>query len=337
MADTTSEMKRLGESIKRIWNKISGGTGSTPVTSNDLAAERGLIRKLQSMEERYREATKLPEPDYDSIPESLGLKKKTFVPKTDEELRETAEAALGGAYDAKIDATNLKAREKTETLESNLRDKTAKYEESLESLGEKYAAAEESLKNKSIDRGLADSSIRTAGESELQREFGNAMSVLKSEHEAAADRIRQEIELAETGRQNALNEYRLAYAADVEKKISSLKNELQKELQSVNTYNAEIAKKEAAYRLERQQTEDEMRAEYEKRQLAQDRQNAIFEAKYSYSGKKAAEMQERYNEAEAFYESLPNDLARELMTKSENTLKPLLGQYYSRLKNKIFG
>ncbi len=337
MADIMSEIKRFENSIKRIWNKLSGGTGSTPVTSNDLAAERGLIKKLQSMEEKYREATKLPEPDYDSIPESLGLQKKTFLPKTDEELRETAESALSGAYNAKVDAANLKAREKTESLEEKLRDKAAKFEGDAEALGDKFAAAEEALKNGSIDRGLADSSIRTAGESELQREFGNAMSVLKSEHEAAAERIRQEIELAETGRQNALKEYRLSYAADVEKKISALKSELQKELQAVNSYNAEIAKKEAAYRIERQQTEDEMRAAYEKRQLAQDRQDAIFEAKYGYSGKKAAEMQERYDEAEAFYGSLPNDLARELMEKSENTLKPLLGLYYSKLKNKIFG
>ena len=337
MADTTSEFKRFTNSIKRIWNKLTGGTGSTTVTSNDLVAERGLIKKLESMDEKYREATKLPEPDYDSIPESLNLTRKTFVPKTDEELRDSAETALIGAYNAKVDAANLKAKEKTESLEENLAGKTAKYEESLESLGENLRAAEESLKNSSIDRGLADSSIRTAGESELRREFGNAMNVLKSEHEAAADRIRQEIELAEAGRQNALNEYRLAYAADVEKKISSLRNELQKELETVNSYNAEIAKKEAAYRLERQKTEDEMRAEYEKRQLAQDKQNAIFEAKYGYSGKKAVEMQERYNEAEAFYESIPKDLARELITRSEDTLKPLLGLYYSKLKNKIFG
>lgn len=337
MADISSELKRFESGIKRIWNKLTGGSGSTTVTSNDLAAERGLIKKLTSMDEKYREATKLPEPDYDSIPESLGLKRKTFVPKTDDELRASAETALSGAYNAKVDAANLKAKEKTESLENSLADKTAKYAESVEALGENFRAAEESVKNSSINRGLEDSSIRTSRESELQRELGSAMSILKSEHEAAADRIRQEIELAETGRQNALNEYRLTYAADVEKKISALKTELQKELQAVNTYNAEIAKKEAEYRIERQKTEDEMRAEYEKRQLAQDRQNAIFEAKYGYSGQKAAEMQERYNEAEAFYESIPNDIARELMSKSEDVLKPLLGLYYSKLKNKIFG
>lgn len=337
MADLASELKRFESGIKRIFDKISGGSGKNEVTSNDLVAERGLINRLKSMEEKYREATKIPEPDYGSLPETLGLKRKTFVPKTDDELRDKAEEALGAAYDAKIAATDLKAAEKTQSLENSLADKTEKYAEDLEYIGEKYATDAEALKNGSIDRGLEDSSVRTSRESVLRTELGNAMNVLRTEHQAQADRIMREIELAETGRANAVNEYRLAYAADVEKKISALKNELAQELETVNSYNAEIAKKEAQYQIDRQKTQDQMREAYEKRQAIRDKQTADYEEKYGYAGAKAEEMEARYNEAEAFYSSIPEEIAKELMSKSEATLKSLLGLYYPRLKNKIFG
>lgn len=336
MSDINSEFKRFEEGIKRIWNKITGGSGDVEIKRYEEAGQNQLIKRLKEMEEAYREATKLPEPDYGSVPESLGLSKKVFVPKTDEELREQAETALKAGYAAKINDANEKADKTTATLEKNLNAATERFAKNADAAEKNYETAERNFKNSVIDRGLSDSSIRTEGESELKRKLTDTMSALRAEHQSAAERIMREIESAETTRKNAVSEYKLSYAADVEKKISSLRESLEKELTAVNNYNAEIAKKEAAYQIERQKKQDDMYADYVKRQQAQDDYVLEHESEYGYSGEKAAEMQSRYDEAAAFYEELPNDVAQELMTRNEETLKSLLGQYYSKLKNKIF-
>lgn len=337
MSDINSEFKRFEDGIKRIWNKITGGSGEVEIKRYEQAAQNQLIKRLREMEEAYREATKLPEPDYGSIPESLGLTNKVFVPKTDEELRNQAETALKAGYTAKVNDANEKAEKTTAALEKNLYDATERFEKNAGAAEENFKAAEQNLKNSVINRGLSDSSIRTEGESELKRRLTDTMSALKTEHENAASKILREIEFAETTRKNAVSEYKLAYAADVEKKISSLKESLEKELTAVNNYNAEIAKKEAAYQIERQKKQEAMYSDYLKRQQAQDDYVRQHEAEYGYAGDKAVEMQARYDEAAAFYDELPNDVAQELMTRNEETLKSLLGQYYSKLKKKVFG
>ena len=331
----SSNLIKLAEIlIDKLKNKIIEAT--TPVVSDEhKAGEAKLLDTLKQMDSEYKDNKGIVKPDYDSLyPATLGLVKKTYNPKSEEEIIAQAEDELTPDYESKV----RKKESETEYKVDSLKDKEEGYlkdkEEAVMNEQTEYIDSLNSLTNGLIKKGMTQSSIKGEGEKAIEAAAANDINKISEEYAIKLNSLNKEIDYLNTEKENALSDYEISYAASLEKRITALKREIESELVKVNNYNEKIDKKEAAYQTQRQKLINE--AEYDRLLKQEELETAArdFGATYGYSDQVNAEYYSRYKAALEFYSSLPKDVAKK-MAEENTALNDYMGEYYKLLKSKL--
>ncbi|MFA5450012.1 MAG: hypothetical protein WC292_06205 [Clostridia bacterium] len=339
-------MSKLVERAEEVADKVLSDLkkllrGELKNRETDSESDEELLRKLRDLDASYsNNKGKIPAPDYSqTIPETLGLVPKEFVPVSDEELIEQAEGELLPGYQSKVDSQHLTSGYKLDKLGAE--EESLKQNEVYDSQALDHELSELLRRQQSavIRQGLVNSSINTVGQREIA-DYGEARkSKLNAYYDLKYGALAAEVEYTNATYQNALKEYDLKYAADLEKKMASLKLQQEKRLEEINKYNLNLAKQEEEYQKKRlaQIAEEEKKRKQIEEQLKKTRN--LAESVYGISDATKAEYDKRYQEAINFYSGLNSDVAKQLVAQNAEVLAGLLGEenylkLYSEINNK---
>ncbi|MGI6213412.1 MAG: hypothetical protein ACOYIQ_02525 [Christensenellales bacterium] len=328
-------LKEEIDNFFEAFKKITRGefpVKETKITSEQQKQNQALVDRLKELEAKYKEREEIPQPDYEILfPPTLGLVPKEVPQITDEDIEKRAEEALLPDYTKKVNKLELDTFADLSEMQDKLTSANIKYDEDMANLESGFKALIESQKNDLIRKGIIHSSISANTLADTGEEMEQATREREIKYEATLEKYNKAIELIEQNRVYALREYELKYAADLEGKIISLKKERDNLIAAINTYNAKVIKDEAAYQKYREDSIRKMEKDRHAAQEQRDKETAQREKVTGYTGVKAAEMDARYRYALEFYNSVPKDVAIELIRQNEDTLKSALGFRYADL------
>lgn len=302
--NTLSQVKGLVAKIKQKENNIKDYN----------SANRALINKLLQMESAYKQKSASANPDYKR---SISTEGGSLAPviKSDNEIMQEASkyvSDLASENKRKIDS---QANEKISKIESKgikaYENQQEKHNKSLSDFNKN----KDYITSKTIKQGLTHSSIKEDWQNKNLNEYLSAYDAIRADYNRYMDELGKEINMINSARTQSLSDYNLKLASEYERKLQQLKNEQIKAIEKLNSYNNLI---------ERESNDNKQKqAEYEK-ELAE-----------GYSGEKAVEMDNRYNEALNFYKSMDNKIAVKYIEENSEELKRTLGLYYTKLLEEI--
>ena len=132
--------------------------------------------------------------------------------------------------------------------------------------------------------------------------------------------------LAEREYANAVKEYDLEYAADLQEKLNKLKLNEEKRMEEINAYNAKLAERQEKYNSERLEILSNLRLERQKALFEEMKREQAEEAELGVSPEKAQEYARRKNMAISFYNNFTKEEAYVLLADASEKLKSLLGE-----------
>lgn len=320
-----NKIEDVVESVKKALSKWK------PASEENRDASQVLVDKLKAMESAYRSKTALPAADLSSIPQTLGLKPKTYTETSEDELLEKAKLAADPGYTGKKDKLTASTQTALTKLEDAARDAQSDYLEDTAKLNAKEKEAGEAVKNRMIEQGLINSSIVETLQSDDKTLFEEQKRAAHAEFEQKTAQIDREITKTRLSFEQALMQYDLQYAADLDAKLSSLKIAQKKLKEEADAYNKKIAEQELRYQKERQQRIAALEEERAAKQAEIDAKTAEYESQYGYSDEKAEEMERRYQLAYQTFAKMDKSDALRLIEEQNAALKETLGLHYPRL------
>lgn len=327
-----SAMKDFGYSLAGMEKPTTEKTKNPRVT--DATSSDALINSLLEMDNDYRKSQTGVDLSVPTIPNSLGLTEREYTARTDEELREQAEAEL-------LPELTEDKNQATEKLQSTLNALDKKEGESLyqEALAESELQREyqDSLtdhRDNMIFRGLTNSSINTGGRESINREYDYQSALIDEKYDLKYRDILSSRQEAELEFQNAMESYDLNYSLELQEKLQKLRAEEEKRLIEINKYNLEIRKKELEYQLERQKTLTELRENRQKALFDEMAREQADEKLNGVSPEKSAEYKKRADMAKNFYQNFSSEQASAMMGAVGEELISLLGEgeYFNLLR-----
>lgn len=325
------EIDSFIDAFKDLVKKEPAKKEAAPST-DQIDNNQKLINELKALEEKFKERNMIPQPDYDSMfKETLGLEPKEVPFISDEDIAKQAEQALLPDYIKKVDNTELGAKKSLDALEDKVTSANIKYNEDMHKLNTSFNDFLLGQERAMIRQGIIHSSISSEGAKDIHEDKERALMERNEKFEATIAIYDKQIEQVELSRVQALREYELKFAADLEVQMAKLRKERDNLVAAINTYNANIIREEQRYQENRQKSILALEEERLKAQAQKDKAEAERELITGYTGAKAEEMMERYNMAINFYDQLPKDVALSLISENEAVLKSALGHYYGEL------
>ena len=329
-----STFERLKRIMYEYGYKMSNGEEPKDLINADLMDKVGsegfrsdaLINTLIEMDNEYRtekEGASYPSP---TLPLSLGLKEKEYVPRSESDmLREAEEELLPSLVKNKN-----KAESAVEATRSELKERGESYLESAEEeqleLLKKGASALENHRDNMIFQGIYDSTINSEGAKNIERSVQLESKKIVEEYDQKMLKIKRDLTLAEKEYENAIIEYDLEYAADLQAKLNKLKLSEEKRRDEIENYNQKLAEKEATYQAERTEMLRKMREEREDALFEEMKREQADEAQNGISEEKRLEYERRKNLATTFYSNFTKEEAFVLIADASDKLKSLLGE-----------
>jgi len=278
--------------MKNLLEKIAGGAGisTAPDTVPDYspksldlnstlqnppsALPRDVSGDLQKIAGKYSVSANSDKNAL--LPDTQGLQKMEYNPKTDDELAGLAQNRLADYYLNSVNALNENASAAAANLDKQKGAAALAAESKQAQLERVYAAALESVNNDAVKRGLARSSI-AAGQV-LNLESGKAAELYKigAEHAGELYRLGTELDALEAKKEKALRDFDISYAAKLALEIDNLAAERDKKAAEVLKYNNDVARIEAQYAADKALNEQKIiKGEHELKGLStnSDRQN----------------------------------------------------------------
>ena len=232
-----------------------------------------LVNKLKELEESYLlSLTGDNKTLNETVPTSLGLEKKEYKAKTDEEIKAMAESELNSEYEQKKNELYEDKETKIDKLETQINDLDIDREEDTLNAYNKKDALTKSHLSDMIMNGLTNSTINTEGLKDIEEYTLDSLKKIDENYDKKVNTIKAKIASYEKDYSDALLNYDIKYAVDLEKKIVSLKKEEEKRLQEISEYNMDVYEREEKYYRERPEL---VKKYYEERQnkIAENRSN----------------------------------------------------------------
>ncbi|MDD4839194.1 MAG: hypothetical protein PHE93_00790 [Clostridia bacterium] len=294
--------------------------------------ESSLTSKLQELEKQYQSSLpKSSEVDLESLfPSSLGLSKIDYDAKSDEELKQQAEAELMSSLENQKSAIQKEISTQKDNVSASKDTLTQDAENSLAELDELYSSLKDKAEKNALKRGLGRSSVITSQIGEYDEKQTSSATVVHSELLDQIADVNQKLIDLEAEKDSALNELDLTHASEVATKIAKLQKERDATALQYQKYNDDISKQETAYSSERAKSIKEYLAELETEKSEQNKAQREAEETYGYTGDKQKNYAERYTLALDFYNSLSPDISADALAASPN-MKFYLGNYYDKL------
>ena len=288
------------------------GVSETDLLTNLRAATArdDLMQKLNDIEKKYQSGKQ-----YDDLyPDSLGLEKLEYTPKSDEELTAETASELDREYEDKLNSLRAEYEEKRKTAEAQQQSVRSDSEAQLRNLQQEYGSAKKSLEDNALNRGLARSSVVIGQLGALERDRADAATALVSDRDAQLRDIGNVIVSLEAAYDEARAQQKEDYARDLAAAVNALKQEQQERLEEVKKYNNQIAEKETEYQVDR--------AEAIAKQVKEDLKDP--------DGLNARKEFEKAQAIRDYLDSMPKEAALAFL-KSDPDIRQEAGSYYDYL------
>ena len=326
-------IERLKQVLYEYGYSLSSGKEPNLTINEELLGKVGskgfsndaLINTLMEMDNEYRATHSGIDLAVPTLPGSLGLEKKEYVKKSDEEILEEAESALLPALIKNKNSASEKLTSLTDKLEEER--ESATYSQVLEqnALKESGESALRDHQNDMIFQGLTHSTINSEGAKNIVSDLAFKSMKIDEKYDNKLTKIKNDLTLAEKEYQNAIREYDLEYAADLESKVNKLKLNEEKRLEEINAYNKKITEQEEKYKIERLETLEKLRAERQEALLQEMSRDQTYEKEFGISPEKQAEYAKRKDMALSFYSNFTKEETLALIASASVELKKLLG------------
>lgn len=296
-------------------------TEQAVVTASDSYDKyKKLKEQLEKVDSQYDTTYKEPELD---LPESLNLEKLQYTMPTQQEIENLAKQENISDYisknqqlDSKIEDYKLTNSQKQQTVNE---EKKAKDDQLREQLQQEL----KSIGNRTIDNGIARSSI-TTGAKQQAKEVNDATrkqyaEQFDTELQQLASQLAQQ--LADTDEQRKILQE--TFQNEVLNSVAKLTAEAQKKYDDTVKYNNTVDEKEAKYQADR---EEQL---FDARQDEYQRINDLIElySKVGETGIEARKTNEKLQYVKEFFDSVDKQTALSILN-SDNTLQAHLGMYY---------
>lgn len=273
------------------------------------SANRALINKLLGMQSAYNNKEISFAPEYS---QTISISNKPSI-KSDIQLQEEAAKHVSDLLAENKKKAEAKAYEKIVKLEDKQLKAYRKFTDSQDKLASQLDSQKEYITSKVIRQGLTHSSIRDDWQQKNTQDYLSAMEYVKRDYADQVAQIEAQINIINTAKIQSLADYDLALASAYEKRLQQLREEQIKIIEKQDSYNRFYQGQMDI--LEQEQLEQELLE--------------------GYSGEKAIEMENRYQQALSFYKSLDKKRALNLIEDNKLELKQTLGWYYMRLIEEI--
>lgn len=254
--------------LERLKNALRGKTSDNkPKESSEL------VKKLKELEESYLLSLTGDNKTLEEVvPNSLGLEKKEYKAKTDEEIKSIAEQELSPEYEEKKNKLLKDKETKINKLETQIEELGTELEENKLSVHDKQEELKDSHISDMIMNGLTNSTIKDEGIKDIEEYTLNSLKKINENYDKKVSDIKAKITSYELEYGDALLNYDVKYASNLEKKIASLKKEEEKRLKEISDYNIDVYEREEKYSRERPEL---VKKYYEERQnkIAENRSN----------------------------------------------------------------
>lgn len=225
-----------------------------------IAHYNGVKAKAEDVDRKY--SMDYQEPSLD-MPESLGLTKLIYEPKSEEELRELAEVRIAASYLSKqrqLDSTYVKSLQSIDNRVFSLAEETRV---KLWNLLNDYNQTCEKLFVRLVDNGLRFSSVLTRANDEARADYNSSIEEQNARAENKRDRIEADRRYAEENYASACRSLEEERQAKIQQTYNKLLDDETKQKRSADKYNTSIDEKETKYQATRARAYESARqAEY---------------------------------------------------------------------------
>ena len=238
---------------------------------------------------------------------------------SDEELLAEAKASLDAVYGEKRQKAQSNLQLKTDELSEERRSLANDRTRALSGVAEEYEGKSDRLAEDIAKQGLSHSSISSLAAEELKREEAGKAADVNYRYDKRIAAIDSKIERLTASYEQALKNYELSYAVQLEKDLNRLKS---KRNRMENEYQKEhAAEKRQAYNA---YLEDEKQRalEYEEREG-------------DYTGLKKENYLARYDYLLSALKDKKPDRIRRFLKETEDDLREYLGLYYERFVKEV--
>ena len=275
-------------------------------------AKNQLFEKIREIEQKYQSGRQFD----DLYPESLGLEKIEFTPKTEEEMIAQSSSALDREYEQKLKDLQSEYEQKRKNAETGKQQEYDSSQARMEELSARYGDAKKSLEDNALKRGLARSSVVMNELGALERERNAAAEEIASQRDSAVRDWDRTIAALQTAYEQAQADQKNDYAQDLKDAVDALRQEQQKQASEVRQYNNAVAEKEAEYQMER--------AEKLAEKVEQDLKDP--------EGMQARKAFEKAQAIRDYLDAMPKEAALALL-KNDDDIRAAAGSYYDYLYN----
>ncbi|HCU56592.1 MAG TPA: hypothetical protein DIC18_04615 [Clostridiales bacterium] len=238
---------------------------------------------------------------------------------SDEELLGQAKQSLDSIYGEKTKKLRSSTEEKTEALDLQKNEAAGDYANRQSALRERYEKAWDNNLESLSKKGMSHSSTAALTKDLLQSDYAADAAENERKYTEKVDGLERKIQKYNAAYEDALRNYEITYAIELEDKVAKLKKQRD---QMVESYNK-------SHQSERQAAFDQ----YKDEELS--RNKKYEEETGDYSGGKKQNYQERYEYLLSALDGKNKGRIDRFLEKYKNELKEYLGLYYDSFLEEV--
>lgn len=299
--------------------KTSTQTNSNTDNSEDLKklSANEALEKVAEIAQNYRVS------DTVDAPESLGLEKIDVPNKTQEEIENLAKSQVESQYNTSKEKSNQSFQSKIDDIIQSNQSIIEKNQENKDQINSYYDNSVKETENQALKRGLARSSIVIGELASIEGSRANELAKLLTSYQSTLDENQKKIQDYEVQKQQAIDNLDIQQALAIEEKIASLTEEYNKARKEAITFNNNVEKLEAEYKLD-----------LDKRKQEKEQTALKIDKTYGTDYIEQEIQQKQYDFLEQYFDSLEPNYALNLLLTNKN-FKTVLQSNYSKLYQHI--
>ena len=308
----------------KIPDDITAKVKTLSDNTNKNKKYENLYNKLDKINSKFDTSN-----DKIDVPNNVSLERLEFNKPSSEEIKKQSETLLNDYKNSGLNNIENTYKQKYDELNTSKTNAITQTDETKQKLSNYYANAKNNAEIQASNRGLNRSSIIV---NQLNAFTQNEIDDYKALDEKLGDQINAinfELNALNSQKENAVNNFNIAYAVKLQEKITELNNDLAKKEQEVQKYNNEIALKEAEFNKD----VDELRKKIEDDNYNKSVDLVNLYGKYGSGVVEKVKQDELVRVAKQFILSLSNSEREELL--ADETFKNKMGANYTKLLKEL--
>ena len=301
----------------KIDDEVSEKVASSYKSNTENKKLNDLIDQISSIDSNYHN---ISIPDY----EEPSYEKLENIDINNDEIRKSAEDSLSAYKNENISKINNDYNEDKISLEDKKIDVQNSYNEDKLQVANYFDNAKESAKNSALSRGIARSSILINSIDAFNDSEIAEYNRLDNELTESINIIDFKLNSLNQQKEEALNNFDIAYAVKLNDKINSLTSDLQKKQNEIIKYNNQIEEKEKKFKLDYEKFVADLKDNNA------DNSNKLVElsAKYGYKVVDTYRKNQIFDTLDSYFNGMDREEIIETLN-TNNELKSVLGALWS--------